>query len=74
MRQSTRELFRLMDPRREGKISRDNFHAWARREQLGVPPAAIDELIDYFDQDHAGYIEMQVRFASPILNVFKLTR
>ncbi len=50
-----------MDPRREGKISRDNFHAWARREQLSVPPAAIDELIDYFDQDHAGYIEMQVR-------------
>lgn len=58
MRKNTRDMFRILDPASEGRISRDSFHRGMERLNMGIPPKVLDELISFVDSDNCGYVEM----------------
>jgi Ca2+-binding EF-hand superfamily protein len=58
MRKSTRDMFHILDPGNEGRISRDNFHKGMKRLNMGIPDKVLDELISFVDSDNCGYVEM----------------
>lgn len=58
MRASTRDMYRVLDPHKEGRISRDNFHKAMKRMNMGIPNSAVNDLMHYFDTDDEGFISM----------------
>ena len=58
MRKSTRDMFRILDPAQEGRISKENFHKCMQRLNMGIPEPVLDELISFVDSDNCGYVEM----------------